>query len=150
MCYLFAQALLYCAVDPVGHGCLLSHCVWLWIICYDGWTCLVTSCPDVCQSRLSVNRNVEKDERKCPWRPCSHTQIRIIMIPHGLFVYVFRDLFLICWSQEKLQSALTTLLAILDWLNQHSFNEEIPIKNRWARSLHQFSLKLLRCCMANL
>lgn len=38
-----------------------SHCVWLWIICYDGWTCLVTSCPDICQSRLSVNRNVEKN-----------------------------------------------------------------------------------------
>lgn len=71
---------------------LLSHCVWLWIICYDGWICLVTSCLDVCQSRLSVNRNVEKNERKCPQRPCSHTQIIIIRIPHELFVYLFRQL----------------------------------------------------------
>ena len=53
MCYLFVQTLLS---NPLLMADLLSRCVWIWIICYDGWTCLVTSCPDVCQSRLSVNR----------------------------------------------------------------------------------------------
>lgn len=51
---------------PVGHGWFALILFWLWIICYDGWTYLVTSCPDICQSRPSVNRNVEKNERKCP------------------------------------------------------------------------------------
>lgn len=92
---LLVQTFLYCAVEPV------ADCVWLWIICYDGWTCLVTSCPDICQSKLSVNRNVEKNEIKCPGRPCSHTQIIIIMIPGRLFVYVCRDLFLMRCCRER-------------------------------------------------
>lgn len=53
MCYLFVQTLLS---NPLVMADLLSRCVWIWIICYDGWTCLVTPCPDICQSRLSVNR----------------------------------------------------------------------------------------------
>lgn len=66
MWYLFVRTAHRCSAEPVGHGWFALILFWLWIICYDGWTYLVTSCPDICQSRPSVNRNVEKNERKCP------------------------------------------------------------------------------------
>lgn len=110
----------------------LSHRVWIWIICYDGWTCVVTSCPDACQSSQCVNRNVENNERNCPRRPCSQTQIIIIMIPPGLFVYLLTDLFSHVLESRETAVRLQTsppLMAILGQCNRHGFNVHVSSRN---------------------